>query len=177
MSLIFQLFRADYLAQLDPAALAALRQYVRQNFDVKQFVDVTRNTTLRTSQLVNQMVIDQVIEKIRQRAREVFQQLESQPPAPNIAPGPFTLAQPLFGQLFSAGDLNRLTSRQQDILETAITCEIANFNSYVYLLTVKNAMDAIAMRYHPTGARPSNADTAYSPFNPGSPLYALYNNP
>jgi hypothetical protein len=174
MSLIFQLFRADYLAQLDHAALDALRQHVRQLFDVRQYVDLRRNTILRDSPLVTPQHLAQVIEKIRQRALVVWQQLGVQPP-PTIVPAPFNLALPLFGQLFGAGELNRLTPHQRDILETAITCEITNFNSYVYLLIVKEEMDTIAMRLHPNGARPSPPDTDYSPFKPGSPLRTLYN--
>jgi hypothetical protein len=174
MSIIFQLFRADYLDQLGANALDTLKQTVRQYFDHTQFVDTTRNTTLRTSPLIDPGVIDQVVASIQERARAVFQQLEPQPPPPNIPPGPLDLSQPLFPQLV-AGDLNRLTPHQQDILEMAISCEVTHFNGYVHLLEVKEEADQVMHSFSPI--RSPNPDTIYSPLNTGSPLYGLYNPP
>jgi hypothetical protein len=175
MSIIFQLFRADYLNQLDPNALNTLKQTAKQAFDRAQFVDTTRNTTLRASPLIEQRVIDQVLANIQERARAVFQQLQPQPPPPNVPPGPLNLALPLFPQLFSPGDLSRLSPHQLDILEMAISCEVTNFNGYVHLLTVKEQVDQTMMPLLPKGLRPPNPDTIYSPLNPANPLYALYN--
>ena len=175
MSIIFQLFRADYLSQLDPTALDLLKQVVRRHFRADEFVDTTRNTILETSPLVEQGVVDQAIEHIRNRASAVFQQLQPQPPPPTIAPGPFDLTQPLFRQLFTAGDLNnRLTPHQSDILEMAISCEVTHFNGYVYLLTIKERADKTVMGSG-LKIRPTDPDTVYSPFNQASPLYKLYN--
>jgi hypothetical protein len=178
MSIIFQLFRSDYLDQLGENALNTLKQTVRQYFKVNEFVDTTRNTTLKTSPLIDQMVVDQAVANIQERARMVFQQLHPQPPPPNVLPGRFNLSQPLYPQLFDAGDLNRLTPHQRDILEMAISCEVTHFNGYVHLLEVREQVDkTVIPRPLGPGILPPAPDTLYSPFNPGSPLYTLYNPP
>lgn len=174
MSIIFQLFRADYLSQLDATALDVLKQAVTRHFRADEFVDTTRNTILETA-LVDLGLVEQAIAHIQNRAREVFRQLQPQSPPPTVLPGPFNLTQPLFPQLFSTGDLNRLPSHQRDILEMAISCEVTHFNGYVYLLTIKERADSLVMGSRPGMPRPTNPDTVYSPFNPDSPLYTLYN--
>jgi hypothetical protein len=174
MSIIFQLYRADYLSQLDPDVLDALKQTVKDSFDRLQFVDLTRNTTLRASSLVDPGLRDQVVAKIQERARQVFAQLQPQPPSPIVPPGPLDLTKPLYPQLFDQQDLdNRLTPQQRDVLEMAISCEVTHFNGYVHLLTVREDVDKILLKEGTV--TPPPPDTAYSPFNPHGPLYTLYN--
>jgi hypothetical protein len=55
----------------------------------------------------------------------------------------------------------------------AISCEVTHFNGYVHLLEVKEQVDQTLL----AGVRAPNPDTLYSPLNPASPLYGLYNPP
>jgi hypothetical protein len=174
MSIIFQLYRADYLSQLDPSVLDTLKQTVKNSFDREEFVDLTRNTTLSSSHLVEQELLDQVVAKIQERARRVFVQLQPQPPDPIVPPGKPDPTRPLYPHLFDLQELNnRLTPQQRDVLEMAISCEVTHFNGYVHLLTVKEEVDKIL---HQAGmVTPPPPDTLYSPLNRVGPLYDLYN--
>ena len=179
MSIIFQLYRADYLSQLTPAVLDALKQAVKNAFDRLEFVDLTKNTTLRSSPLVEQALLDQVAAKIQERARRVFAQLQPQPPDPIVPPGKPDTTRPLYPQLFDQQDLNRLTPQQLDVLEMAISCEVTHFNGYVHLMTVKEQVDLTIQTLLKGEIAPPPVplppDTEYSPFNRSSPLYRLYN--
>jgi hypothetical protein len=102
----------------------------------------------------------------------VFQQLRPDLPQPPKVPiASLDVSQPLYPQIFNAGDLANLTPQERQILEMAVSCEVSNFNFYDHLQTIKDlayeAFEAL------TGQRPRGSDTMYSPFNLQSPAHFL----
>jgi hypothetical protein len=114
--------------------------------------------------------------RLQDRAYEVFRQLKGRDPLPG-QPDP---SKPILMQLFSEQDLQALDPKQFDILEMAISCEAAN--AYESLEAIKTlAHNKFQELTRPigtaTGPRPNDPDSLYSPFNPASKLYPIYNPP
>jgi hypothetical protein len=168
MSIIFQLFSAKDLKDLDESQLRILRETVNVYFN--PYLDITLNTTLKHPARVT----PEIIAAIWNRTREVVSQLRPGATLPADPPG-VNPSQPLFRQILTAQPLQslNLTSRESDILEMAISCEVAHVNYYHHLQDVKDRVyetfDFL------TGQRPQDPDTFYSPFNLNSPLNYLVN--
>src|SRR4029453_6459565 len=100
MSVIFQLFRAADLNGLTLEHLEILKMTIRD--------------ALKTPA--------NVPDQVKDRAHGVFRQLKGRDPEP-IQPVPLS---PILSQLFSEADLQDLSPKEFDILEMAISCEVAN---------------------------------------------------
>jgi hypothetical protein len=116
-------------------------------------------------------------QQLRNRAYEVFRQLKGRDPLPG-QPDP---SKPILIQLFSEQELQALDPKQFDILEMAISCEAAN--AYESLEAIQalahNKFQELTQQPGTAagGLRPNDPDSLYSPFNPTSKLYPIYNPP
>jgi hypothetical protein len=109
---------------------------------------------------------------LQNRIKEVFQQLTgSQPTGASVLPA---AGIPTIDDLLDRTDLtileNRLGDHGRRILESALTCELANFKTLEALKEIKQQADAEFIRLT-GGQRPKGPDLLYSPFHPLSPLY------
>ena len=165
MSIVSQLFCAADLKQLDENQLRTLRDTVKAHFNPT--LDITLNTIVKNPARMTSAVI----RKIQDQARQVFVDLKARQPSP--FPDALNLALPLFPQLFAPVDLQDFTAREREIMEIAISCEVANFNFYDHLQTVKErAYETFILL---TGNGPAGPNTYYSPFNLNSPQHSLLN--
>jgi hypothetical protein len=154
MSVIFQLFKATDLQMLTLEQLAMLK--------------ITIRDALHTPANISQ--------QIQNRAYEVFRQLKGRDPRP----GQPAQSKPILLQLFSEQELQTLDPKEFDILEMAISCEVAN--AYESLEAIKalahnKFRELTQQQAVTTGLRPNDPDSSYSPFNPASKLYPIYNPP
>jgi hypothetical protein len=164
MSILSQLFSPADLQRLDEAGLRTVRETIRAHFIPS--LDTTRDTTVKHPGRMTQGFID----VIRGRAQSASQQLGL---TLTINTGPFNPRLPLFRQLFSEAELANITTLQREILETAISCEVINFNFYNHLQIIKEfAYEAYVTL---TGQTPAGPNTFYSPFNLNSPLGTIIN--
>lgn len=168
MSIIFQLFSAKDLKDLDESQLRILRETVNVYFN--PYLDITLNTTLKNPARVT----PEIIAAIWSRTREVASQLRPGATLPTDPPG-FNPSQPLFPQILAEQPIQNLnlSPAERHILEMAISCEVAHVNYYHHLQDVKDRVyDTFDFL---TGQRPQGPDTFYSPFNLQSPLNYLVN--
>ena len=185
MSVIFQLFRAEDLVDLDEKELedfrkaigAATRQY--GDVDLKAALDVSRSTEAEL-QLAPPPpgTTPEFIARLRERAREVFPQLMGEPPGD--PPAPYQGQEPpsIFAQLLSPEDFRRLNdtlgNKGRTILMWAIICEAANLKYYNALRRIQSdGQQEIRRSPSLLGARRrfKDPDSEYSPFNPRHPFY------
>lgn len=169
MSVIFQLFCAEDLQQLDDKQLDMLRETVKDALKAK----TSRRGCSQELQLSLQLTPNtapgpdmpqQVQEALDKRFHEVSDQLAA---LRRKAPRPvFNFAQ-LLSKPRQAED-----PAEAKILKWAISCEINNFEFYKALLDARKA--AYEWFFQQTqGKRPKGSDSPYSPFNPLHPLYSL----
>jgi hypothetical protein len=115
---------------------------------------------------------DSAKEVLQKRVKEVFLQLTgSQPTGSSVLPA---VGIPTIDDLLDRADLtaleNRLGGHGRRILESALTCELANFKTFEALKAIKQQADAEFTRLT-GGQRPKGPDLIYSPFHPLSSLY------
>jgi hypothetical protein len=121
------------------------------------------------------------LDRLRERVREVFQQLTGELPTGPSHPldSPKLTSNALLNQLLNQADLDKLEAtagpRGREILAWALTCELANFNTYKAFERVKQRAEDMFIQFMKEQGkgeqRPKGPDTAYSPFYPGNPLY------
>jgi hypothetical protein len=121
------------------------------------------------------------LNRLMERVREVFHQLTGAwPSGPSSPPSsPTLLPEELLNQLLSQADLDTLTATAgptgHKILAWALTCELANFNTYDAFERVRQRAEETFIRFMKEQGkgeqRPKGPDTPYSPFYPGNALY------
>jgi hypothetical protein len=114
---------------------------------------------------------DTAKEVLQQRVKEVFQQLTGiQPRGLAVPPAGRT---PRIEDLLDPTDLINLENRSggngRRVLESALTCELANLKTFEALKQVKQEADLAFIRLT-GGQRPKGPDLLYSPFHQLSPL-------
>jgi hypothetical protein len=174
MAIIFQLFHAEALTQLDENQLNLLRQAVRPQSALSPLTAPTIDTTLLDSSLLQDAPLSdlraQTAAQIQNRARQVFQQITGQVPRERPA---LELSEPLAPQILHPEDYALLdTPSKRLVFDMAISCEVMHFNAFVHLLSVKKLAYDKFVELHPQHQFPAPAapDTVYSPLNPNSPL-------
>jgi hypothetical protein len=191
MSIIFQLFNAEDLKKLSNDQLDRLRDTVRRMVNNPSTDDILK-ASLNNSDLLEKELGDspppdyasQVIDTLRKRASDIFRQLIPDPlpgqPSPQLPP--FTDQASIFNQLLTRKDFSDLDDQLpvtgRKIVLWAIVCELANFKSY-------RTMEEIQLQARTEISPPTvyqggqdeeerrfkDPDSAYSSFNPLSPVY------
>ena len=110
---------------------------------------------------------------LRKRINVVFQQLTGRLPTDSSSLPASEI--PTIDEFLDAADMVALKNRVGDhgrrILESALTCELANLKTYEALKDVKQQAEAEFIRLT-GGQRPKGPDLIYSPFYPRHPLYS-----
>jgi hypothetical protein len=184
MSIIFQLFNAEDLKKLTSNDLEQLKNIVRDRVVNGPFPDAVLKASLGNSDnLESELQASpppdygrQVINTLRRRASDIFRQLMERDPSNQ--PDSFVDAASIFDQLLSQKDFsdlnNQLPVTGRKILLWAIVCELANLKSYIAMEDIqRQARTEISPPKVYQGEeeqRLKDPDSAYSPFNPLSPV-------
>jgi len=200
MTVIFQLFGAEDLKQLTPKQLREMRDIITEELDkshataleaeraVSRLIEGRHMPKLlgapRPPRTVSQAQLTPIsshaLDVLKKRVHDVFYQLTREfPNAPaSVSPSSYQTSSELLDQLLSADDLAKLADRVptgREILAWALTCELANFQTYEVLQRIKERTDEKFMEFMEAQGkgkqRPKGPDSLYSPFYNLSPLY------
>ena len=117
------------------------------------------------------------LDALKKRVHDVFYHLTQE--FPSVQASSYTSSNlpiaNLLDQLLSADDLAKLAPTEREILAWALTCELANFQTYEALQRIQERTEEKFMDFMEAQGkgrqRPKGPDSLYSPFYTLSPLY------